>query len=198
MTLAVVWSMVASWFSANRFITVGTELNSYWLCLGGVVVGAVACIWNRSEGKPLLAVEMRYVVGVCAFVAVVSLSLSSNRTFFFWKMRAIPAKAWPEMVSDLERVGKLSAESGTNYLSGAKAPPKSLQQLGLGNDYAGGSAQWVSFPDYRGVIADIEFGNKIRVWGLHFGPEKSLSEFCPNCRRVRVGQNAFFFLGSRG
>jgi hypothetical protein len=198
MALAVGWSAAAPWVSANKFITVWTELTSYWLCFMGVTWGAVAYAMNRSQSKTWLGTETRCIVGVCALAAVVALSLSSNRTFFFWKVRTIPTSAWPEMIADLEKVGKLSAESGTNYLSGAKAPPKSLQQLGLGNDYAGGSAHTVNFPNYSGVIADIEFGSKIRVWGLHFGPEQALSEFCPGCRRVRVGPNAFFYTGSRG
>jgi hypothetical protein len=198
LVLAAGWSVAAPWLSANKLITVWTELSSYWLCLAGVIWGAVAYALNRSESKTWLSTETRCVVGVCAFVVVLALSLSSNRVFLFWKLRTIPASAWPEMIADLEKVGTLSAESGTNYLSGAKAPPKSLQQLGLGNDYAGGSAHIASFPNYSGVIADIEFGNKIRVWGLHFGPEKALSEFCPNCRGVRVGPNALFYMGSRG
>jgi hypothetical protein len=193
--LSVTWSVAGPWLSANKFITVGTELTFSLLCFLVMVFGAVIYFLNLGELKLRLGIGIRGIVGICAFLAVAALLLSSNRMFFFWKLRAIPSSAWSEMVLELEKTGKESIESGTNDLAGTKAPPKSLQQLGLGNDYVGGSAHSGDFGN-KGIIVNIEFGNKVRVWGLRLGPEKALIEFRPNCRFVRVGQNAFFYVGS--
>lgn len=198
MALALGWSTCAPWLSANKLISVWTELTSYLTCLIVVICGAVLYIVSRNASKTWARIDTRSVVALSAFLAVVALSLSSNRAFFFWKSRAVPVDAWSQMILDLERVARLSAETGTNYLSSAVPPPMSLRQLGLGNDYAGGSGHLVNSPEYTGVAADIEFGNKVRVWGLHVGSEMSLNEFCPDCRHRRVGPNAFFYVGSRG
>ena len=103
-----------------------------------------------------------------------------------------------KMVSDLEMVARLAPPGETLHLSSMKAPPKSLQQLGLGDDYDGINATWVTHPDYSGAAGDILFGNKSRAWGLWLGTEKSLEGFCPGCRRAHVGTNAIFFVGPRG
>ena len=199
LALAVVWSVAAPWLSANRFMSVVWEFNSYCLCFLGVICAAAAYISGNSGSRTWVRTAVRYIGAAGVLVVVVALWLSSNRAFFFWKVRAIPQSAWPEMLSDLDRIGRQSRESGYYDISASVAPPKSLQQLGTGTDYCGGTWTTVSSPEYNGVVAKITFGNKLRMWGIWVGPEEELTEFArPICRRVRVAPNAYFFVASRG
>lgn len=136
--VAVVWSVASPWLSANRIISAWTEESCYLVALLLVLCGAFWYVRKRSEPERWLPVSLRSAAACCAFLAVVWLALHSNSAFFYWKLKAVSPSAWQQMTSDLDAVGRLSAESGTNYLSSAKPPPKSLQQLGVGVDYAGG------------------------------------------------------------
>jgi hypothetical protein len=198
MGIAVIWSIVAPWLSANNVITVWAELSTRWLLLLVLLFGASAHLGNLSRPWPLRSFFCRCVAATFALMMFVAMWFLSDKAFLYWKMRAIPPEAWVQMVSDVEKVGRQSAESGTNCLSGTMPPPKSLQRLGLAGDYGGGSAQFVSRPEYTGLVVSIDFGYKVRGWGLFVGPEKLAKGHWPGFERRRVGTNAFFFIGSRG
>jgi hypothetical protein len=195
--MAALWSVVAAPLSANLVISVLAEFASYWLALFVVLFGGYMLL--RSQKRPIAPRGLRWkfsCVGLALLVVIVSWRWSDDQ-FLFWKMRAIPSRAWPQMASDLEAFGKQAAQSGNDFLPRTK-PPKSLQQLGLGVDYSGGVANVWNSPQYTGVFAVMTFGYKVRCWGLLLGPEERAKSYCHGGSYVRVSSNAFFFVGPRG
>lgn len=192
--LGTLWSISAAWLAANQIIPVFTEATSYWLACPAVLFAMSRYLAHmRNGGAPREITNRDLLAGLAVFVAF-AFWWGSDRAFVFWKLRAIPAAAWPEMVSDLEKVGRRSLEGDGYHAFNGKEIPKSLHQLGAGFDYKGGNAQRSEFPEYSGVIASVWFGYRPRTWGLYVGPEAG----CPLHMRYRVGPNAFFFFGPHG
>jgi hypothetical protein len=196
--VAAIWSAAAAPLSANLVISVLSELASYWLALFGLLLGA--CLLLTSQKRPIAPMGLVWR-GFCVALALVVVVVSwrwSDDQFVFWKMRAIPWGAWPQMASDLRAFGERVAESGSDFLPAGKAPPRSLQQLGSDVDYKGGIANMWNSPQYTGTFAVITFGYKDRSWGLLVGPEERVKTYCHGGSYVRVGTNAFFFIRSGG
>jgi hypothetical protein len=197
LAVPVLWSVAAPYLCAHKLISASQEFASYLLCLAASICCIAAPLADRRSqptGNPILAC----CAGAVAAVLVLLLAFHSTQAFFAWKTRATSSRDWACMAADLQSVAEASLASGTNYLSGSKAPPVSLQELGVGGDYMGGAAHHVERPNYKGTVAEIEFGNKLRVWGLFCGPEILLHEFCPKCKYVSIQQHVFFYVGSRG
>ncbi len=197
MATASVWSAVAAFLSANRVISVFSELASYWLALIAVVTGAILLGVGGREPSTPVYFRWEPVIELCAFAVVLASWHFSDKQFAYWKMRSIPQKAWPEMVSDLEALGRATTERGQNYLSMEQPPPQSLRRLGLGVDYKGGICNVWDYPEYKGVFAIIVFGYKTRSWGLCLGPERRAQNYCKGGVCIPVASNAYFFCGSR-
>lgn len=199
MGVAAGWSVVAVWLSAHQFIPVYTELASYWVSLLAGVAGGYMCFRSQSESAGSADSLWRGVCVACALVVVMTSWRLSDQRFIAWKMRAIPPDAaWPQMVSDLESVGRRVAESGRSSLPMKEPPPKSLQQLGSEVDYKGVSGNLITSPEYDGVTAAILFGYKGRCLGLCVGPEGFAKKYGRDGRYIRVATNAFFFAAPRG
>jgi hypothetical protein len=197
MGVAALWSVVAAPLSANLVISVLVEFASYWLALFGVLLGGYLLLRNVKRPIAPMGLVWRWSCAVLALVVVFVAWRSSDYQFAFWKMRAIPSRAWPQMVSDLEVFGKQVAQSGNNFLPATKEPPKSLRQLGSEADYKGGIANVWNAPEYSGVFAVITFGYKARCWGLLVGPEERVKSYCRRGDYLRVATNGFFFIGPR-
>lgn len=195
--IAALWSATTPWLSANLVISVWTELAAYWLSLIAVLVGGFLCFGSHSRPRARIAVFRRCLCVAFPLVVVVASWHWSNEQFFYWKMRAIPSNAWPQMVSDLETIGREVAQKGNNRLPWPVAPRESLHQLGLRQDYSGGMSSVLNSPEYSGVFAFIVFGNKVRSWGLFLGTERHVKKYCRGGTYTRVAPNAFFFVGSR-
>jgi hypothetical protein len=195
--IACMWSVMAAFLSAYEAISVVTELASYWLALFIVVGGGWLYLRKPSQATAQINLRFRSLVVIAAFMIVVISWRLSTSQFFFWKMRSIPRNAWPRMASDLEVFGRQMTETGINYLPTTESPPKSLQRLGLGEDYKGGVCNIWNASDYSGVFAIIAFGYKGRSWGLCLGPEMRAKEYCRRGKYVNVASNAYFFCGPR-
>ncbi len=198
LVVAAVWSIAAAPLSANLVISVLAEFTSYWLALFGVLFGGYLLLRNQEQPVAPRGSLWRGPCVVLALAVVVVSWRWSDDQFVFWKTRAIPSGAWPQMTSDLEAFGRQVAQGGKTSLPMTRPPPKSLQQLGLGTDYSGGVANVWDSPQYTGVFAVITFGYKARSWGLIVGPEERAKSYCPRGTCLRVSTNAFFFIGSRG
>jgi hypothetical protein len=197
MGIASVWSVAAAPLAANLVISMHTELASYWLALFVVLGGAWLYLRNQNPPVgPTRFFARRLTAGLAVAVVIGSWFLS-DRQFFFWKMKAIPSTAWPQMVSDLEEIGRRAAESGTNSLSSRTPIPKSLQQLGLREDYSGGMGNVWNTKDCAGAVGGVVFGCKVRRWGLCVGPEKIAEEFCRGGGYIPVAPDAYFFFGTK-
>jgi hypothetical protein len=197
MGIASVWSVAAAPLAAYLIISVFTELASYWLAL--VVVLGGGWLYLRNQNQPVASTSFfgrRLAVGLALAVVIGSWSLS-DRQFFFWKKKAIPSIAWPQMVSDLKEIGKRAAENGTNILSSRTPLPTSLQQLGSREDYSGGMGNVWNTPEYTGAVAGVVFGSRVRRWGLCVGPEKIAKEYCRGGGYMNVAPNAYFFFGTK-
>jgi hypothetical protein len=169
MGIASVWSAVAALSSANRFISVLTEIASYWLALFVVLGGGWLYLRNQSQSIARRSfLYRRLCVAFALTVVIASWSLSDGQ-FLYRKMRSIPLEAWPQMVSDLKEIGRQAAESGTTDLSSRRPLPESLQQLGSKEDYRGGMGNMWNSPEYTGAVAGVVFGYKYRRWGLCVG-----------------------------
>jgi hypothetical protein len=197
MGIASAWSVAAAPLAANRAISVSTELASYWLALFVVMGGGWLYVRNQNQLAAPTSLLGRRLAVLLALTVVMAAWFLSDRQFFFLKMRAIPQKAWPQMVSDLEEIGRQAAASGTNSLSSRIPLPRSLQQLGLREDYGGGMGNVWNSPEYTGPVAGVVFGNKVRHWGLCVGPETLAKEFCRGGSYVQVASNAYFFFGTK-
>jgi hypothetical protein len=195
MALAVAWALVASWLSANLVISVCVELSCYALAFYVLLGGA--CVYVFDPNQPRGGFSRHWVV---AFVVLVFVSacLTSNITFFYWKLRAIPQDAWAQMVSDLQGMGRQMEKDGKIYLTREDALPSSIQRLGLRFDYKGGGRNEVRSPDYNGVEVSVYFGNKMRGWGLCVGSKGFVESCFRGGRHIRVAPNAYFFVGSWG
>ena len=194
MGLGAIWVIVATWLSANRVITVIAELASLWLCIAAVFLGGW-CATRTKEGEAKRLPIGLLAAGLGIFVVVWAWFIS-DLAFFHWKLRSVPASAWAQIISDVQRIASPTPDGG--YMPTKNAAPKSVHELGLGDDF-GCIHAWVeSSSDYPGVRGDVLFGYKSRSWGLWLGPEKSLDSFCPGCRRALVAPKAFFFVGPRG
>jgi hypothetical protein len=130
--LATAWSVSAAWLSANQVITVfPAEVISYWLAIVTVLVGGSLYLANRGESKTSAQVRGGPLAAALALVIVLASWLESDRVFLFWKLRAIPPGAWPQMVSDLEKVGRRSGEGGAVGIpSGGKSCRTAFTGLG--------------------------------------------------------------------
>jgi hypothetical protein len=194
--LAILWVIAAPALSAYLIISLTAELASYWLCFFAVV--GAGYVYLRTENPE--GAQKRYISppGCMAFAVglIIILWLSSDREFDFWKKRALPAQVFPQMISDFGQMAKDAARSGTNYLSSRTPLPRSLQQLGLGEDYTGGMGNVWNTTQYTGPVGGVVFGNRVRRWGLCIGPEQIAKEFCHNGSYSLVGSNAYLFFGT--
>ncbi len=189
---AIAFCFAASWFSGRNKITVATELTSYrWAALL-LLFGA----GNLLQYKNLLLIVRWSIVCFSIVICVIGW-ICSDRSFFYWKFRFVPTTSWAEMKADLdnERI-EIKANDNTNSTTIADLA-LSFHRLGLLHDYLGSSSQTVSYEDYAGRLANVTFGNKSRIWGLYEGPVQRLNSFCPECRRIRVGDNLYFFVGTK-
>jgi hypothetical protein len=194
MGLGGILVVAATWLSAIQVITVGAELASFWLCIAVVLLGGWCASRANRVGTRRFSIGL-LTVALAIFVAAWALFLS-DLAFFHWRLRSVPAKAWANMISDMQQIASSTVDS---YIpKSKKAPPSSVRELGLVEDY-GCMHVWAdSSPAYPGVKGDVLFGYKSRSWGLWLGPENYLDSFCPGCRRVLVAPKAFFFVGPRG
>jgi len=196
---AAAWSVLAAWLCANLYISVLIELTSYWVCLLLTLAAWLSYLWTPRILASGLSGCFRFLAMSCSAVLVVAAWLFSNSAFFYWKMKAIPQRDWPRLVSDLQSLGRHATETGVPVMMGKRQPiPRSLHQLGLGYDYIGAGGQLFESDEYTGVVADVEFGVKVRRWGLYVGPKSRLEERWRGCLHARVGTNAYFFVGPRG
>jgi hypothetical protein len=201
MGIICVWSATSTWLAAKGIIAVSTEFACYYITPFILIVASLYYVFNRGQPKTARSLVVRGAVAtsVVAFVAVVWPLLLSNKAFFYWKMKAVPASAWPQMVSDIEKHGRQSMGADGSYGSFRSGTlPASLRQLGSGEDYLGGSGQMVAYSEYSGILAHVAFGYKPRTWGIMVGPEKAVTSFCPRCEWTRVAPNAYFFVGAKG
>ena len=189
------WVVAATWLSAHRMITVIAEFASFWLCVATVLLGGW-CAFRASKAH-LTRVWIGLLSPALAVFVVVCAWFLSDAAFFHWRLRSVQANAWAQMVSDMRQIASPTPDGG--YMPGSnKAPPVSVRELGLGDDYTGMHAWVESSSGYPGVRGDVLFGYKFRAWGLWLGPDASLDHFCPGCRRALVAPKAFFFVGPRG
>lgn len=197
LAMATFWSVTAACLSANGVINVRTELSSYWLCLLVVICSGFRPRGSQIHRAGRFGVFGRTAFAPCALLVVIAAWFLSNQAFLFWKMRAIPSRGWQRMASDLEKAGRMSAEDdGRSF--GAKGLPDSLRLLGSPEDLVAGRGQWINRSAYAGLVAYVHFGNKARNWGLFVGPERLAQEQWRDFKLIRVGQNAFFFIGAGG
>ena len=194
MGLGTIWAIAATWLSATRVITVVAELASFWLCIAAVCLGGWCA--SRANENGVKGYPIGPVTVVLAAIVVVWAWFLSDLAFFHWKLKSVPANAWAQIISDMQQIASPTQDGG--YMPSKKAAPKSVHQLGLGEDFSCIHAWVAPSSDYPGVAGDVLFGYKSRNWGLWLGPEKSLDSFCPGCRRVLVAPKAFFFVGPRG
>jgi hypothetical protein len=104
------------------------------------------------------------------------------------------------MVADLEGAGRASADHDGRTLHHWSEVPRSLWLLGSPGDYSGLRGEWLTRPDYKGLlIAHIDFGGKTRSWGLVVGPRALAGTlWAPSpCTYIQVSTNAFFYLSTR-
>jgi hypothetical protein len=126
-------------------------------------------------------------------VAVIASLVYSDATFLFWKRLAIPTKALPQMIADLERAGKISADNEGRSIRRAADVPRSLWALGSPADYSVLEGEWLTRPDYKGLLAaHIVFGGKPRSWGLVVEPPGMIDNLTSGSgfRYIRVATNA--------
>jgi hypothetical protein len=192
--LAVVWSVMAPWLSANQFIAVRAEVLNYKYCVLAVVCGGFRLIQGGKSGGRRQVV--RWVVLVGSLLAVCLAWFLADNAFTYWKMRAVPAAAWQQAASDLERLAKEAPTMGKNqpWANYARYLPKSIQVVGLPEDYAAGHGS-AGLYGAEGIVADVTYGFKPRTWGLFVGTEDPVREGPQKYRTIRVGTNAFFFVG---
>lgn len=195
MGVAAFWSVGAPWLSAHLVISVTTELSSYWFALPTLVLlGAALYTRGGSQSKNRLLRRASGIIASCAVLFVLVAWLLCDRTFLFWKARAMSPAQWAQMAEDLEKVGRQQAAGGGPVEFDAWSPD--LRRLGMAREYNGGHGWIVSSTTYSGLIADVRFGNRSRTWGLFVGPEdqmKTLGLSGLRCRRV--SQNGFVFAG---
>jgi len=186
--------------AANKLIAVSTEFACYYVSPLAVIGAALYYLFGGGQSKTSWALCRGAVAtAVVLFVVIAWPLFLSTWAFFHWKLEAIPASAWPQMVSDLENLGRQSVEADGSYRSfHSRTLPPSLRQLGSGQDYLGGSGQMVTYSDYTGILAQVVFGYKSRTWGLVVGPERAVESYCPRCERIQVAPNAYFFVGAKG
>ncbi len=194
MALGSGWIIASTWLAAHRLITVFTELRSLWPCVAAVCFGGW-CIYRTIEGG-----SKRYVIGLVTAALVVFIPVwawfLSDAAFFHWKLKSLPPNTWAQVISDIQRIASPTSDGG--HMSSRKGAPKSVQQLGLGEDFRGINAWAETSSNYPGVRGDVLFGYKSRSWGLWLGPEERLDDFCPGCWRAPVASKAYFFVGPRG
>ena len=190
MGVASFWSVGASWLSAHLVISVDAELMSYWFAIPTVLLGAALYTRSGSQSNNRLWRRASGIIAFCAVLFVLVAWHLCDRTFLFWKARAMSPAQWAQMADDLENVGRQQAAS--EGLVEFDALPPDLRRLGMAREHCG----VVSSINYSGLIADVRFGHRGRTWGFFVGPEdqmKTLGLSGLRCRRVV--QNGFVFAG---
>src|SRR6185312_11124582 len=93
---SVLWCVAAPWLSANHYIGVLTELNSYWLAGVAFLIGARYFLGQNE----MRVVARRAFVSVSLILFLV-LWFESDRAFFFWKVESMRPNDWSEAISYL-------------------------------------------------------------------------------------------------
>jgi len=181
--------------SANEIISVTTEAEAYWL----VLLLVLACGWLYLKNQPnTISVPNFFfkTASIIVFLLIVIICWKfSDGRFLTWKMRAIPSQAWSGMVSDLCNAVIRESKSGSRDLYISDLQTQNLKLLGLPEDYTMGIRKEVQTHDYRGNIACVIFGHRVRRWGLAIGPKSVAEEYCPGGNYFPVASNAYFFFG---
>src|SRR3974390_494070 len=97
--VAPLWSVVAAPLSARLVISVLAEFASYWLVLFAVLFGGYLLLRNQKRPATPSGLLCRCSCVVLALAVIVVSWRCSDDQFVFWKVRAIPSREWPRMVS---------------------------------------------------------------------------------------------------
>jgi hypothetical protein len=196
MVIAAAWTFFAPWFSAHNFMDLKLERGSCWLAILAVIACGAIYAGIRPSGTGRVSRILWRCILLCAFLLIFFGELFSSNLFVYWKVRAIPPNVWALMASNLQKAGEMAADDGGRPVHWHELPV-SLRQLGSMDDYLGVGAGWgpnnVVGSDFR---ADIEFGNKLRVWGLFVASDKvTQDQYTSTCvRAVNVAPGAVFYL----
>jgi hypothetical protein len=186
--VAVLWAIIASWLTANEVIGVATEFTTYSCSFGSVLVCGLLNLWLRSNRR-LLSTLLKIVAILGALTVIIVACRFSDGTFTFWKMRTVKPSEWHQMISDLLMLDKRGRETNTKININHDETPKSFGSLGLLSDCMGGHAGIGNDPA-------IFYGVKSRRWGLEIGSNDFSHGRWATFKRVQVGENAWFFVGS--
>jgi hypothetical protein len=199
LALSLTLGVTAPLLSARHVITVRTEFGLYLYCMVAMVMSALF-FWqfrpmdvkNTWFGRaqmllwPLLFVSVWLVFTSC---------VKSNTTFLKWTVRDLSPEEWAGIAADVQTLGEQSLKGKTNEervdIWSSQALPASLRFVGRKEDFLGCSVTRV---EEGKVEVRIDYGYKLRRWGVYQGPEHYLKY--PNITEfVRVSTNMFFFVG---
>jgi hypothetical protein len=193
--VAVVWSIVAIWLSANQFISPYREGIgwSYLLAIIGSVYHS-----GRLISRPLrtLNVVLAIAIPIASLTIIRFASRHSNEMFAYWKLRSVSKAQWQTMSAELNRLSTLEWSDDIPTIS-PKDLPSSFSYLGPRTESVGITIwRW----DDLGVTANVMYGGRYRTWGMATGPTDRLIAGYRSAtyRFFSVGTNANFFVGWGG
>jgi len=189
---ALVWPLVAPWFTAHRDIDYDLEMDSYVLCFATVLCGAFVYAYLSPEPCTRLKSAVVVVSTICSLVLIVTACGHSDGTFMYWKMRHISSKEWQEMTSDLKALAKEIPEfsaSNTYSIVDSSRLPKSFNSLGTHADYC------LFYSGDEPCVIYGSHGAEGRHWGLMIGSKHCGDREHPQVvKRIRVVDDSYFFV----
>lgn len=183
MAASVMTAIFGSFLTACGAFGVLTEFFVYWLCFLFIgLAGSVLVLSNRQDKRCRLMVATATLCLLCMAIAA---EYYSNSTFLFWKLRLANQAEWKRKAESLKELAKSDETDSKNLSYGIL--DSSLRGLGSASDFCGGQSS--------GVNPILIFGVKSRRWGLVIGEEPLKYGQRAKFKRVRVAENAWFFVG---